>query len=211
MKSEDPHRWQGQRIVTEDELLELKAETNDPELVDSPEHFRRRLWHGIVLTFVLLLVAAVGVTAYLVLARKIELPFLPMGPEETVAAEDDTACPAGDFAYLDPAEVTVDVYNGTLRPGLAGDVRDDLMARGFVEGRVGNQQLSNRGAVTALVVSGSEGHDEALTVQRHFPGAGYAFEPRLGDGHIVVLLGEGYESLTPDGDLVQEAGPLTCD
>ncbi|MCO1337480.1 hypothetical protein BJH93_01010 [Kocuria polaris] len=211
MKNEDPRRWQDQRIVLQDDLMEIKAETHDPELVDSPEHFRRRLWHGIVLTFVFLLVVAVGITAYLVLARKVELPFLPMGPEETTAAQDDNACPAGEFEYLSHGDVTFDVYNGSLQPGLAGDVRDRLVKRGFVSGRVGNQQLSNRGAVSAIVVSGPDGRDEALTMQRHLPGSTYAFDSRLGDGHVVVVLGEAYDGVTKGSKLDRDPGPLTCE
>lgn len=209
MKNEDPQKWQGSRIVTEDDLMQLKAETHDPELVDSPEHFRTRLRHGIVLTIVLLLVAAVGVTAYLVLTRKVELPFLPMGPTETAVAEA-VDCPAGNFTYQDPSAITVDVFNGTLRAGLATTVRDGLVEREFIEGRVGNQQLSNRGAISALVVSGEEGRDEALTVQRHLPGAEYAFDARLGDGHVVVIVGEAYESMTPTAEVEAEDGPLNC-
>ncbi|GAB3653372.1 hypothetical protein GCM10027591_09960 [Zhihengliuella somnathii] len=209
MKNQDPRQWQGSRIVTEDDLMELKAETHDPELVDHPEHFRNRLRHGLVLTFILLLVAAMGLTAYLVLTRKVELPFLPMGPTETAVAEAED-CPAGDFTYLDPEAITVDVFNGTLRAGLASTVRDALADRGFVQGRVGNQQLSNRGAIAALVVSGEQGRDEALTVQRHIPGSEYAYEPRLGDGHVVVILGEAYETLTATPYLKTEDGPLAC-
>ncbi|WP_309080572.1 LytR C-terminal domain-containing protein [Zhihengliuella sp.] len=205
---EGPLEWDGRKVYTGADLEELTDAVDDPEHVENPEHYRRRLRHGIALVLVLLLVVAMGVAGYLVLTKRLDLSW-PQPGSDAAAAPSEPACPPGERQYLDPAGVTVDVYNATSRPGLAEGTRAQLVDRGFRPGVLGNDSLPSRGMV-GLVVSGPEGYDAALTVQRQLPGAAYERDDDMAGVTVRLVLGESFQELQPAAEVSTEPGPLVC-
>ncbi|SDG12148.1 transcriptional attenuator, LytR family [Blastococcus aurantiacus] len=106
--------------------------------------------------------------------------------EAAVAADPQTA-------LVPPAEVSVDVLNGTGTRGLAATVADALRAGGFVVGTVGNAE----GTVSQSVVRHGPGTvAQARTVAAAVPGAVLQGSDSLGDT-VQLVIGPGYESVVP--------------
>ena len=106
------------------------------------------------------------------------------GPEEPAGPEPLTAA---------PAEITVDVLNGTGTTGLAATVADALRAQGFGVGAVGNEL----GAVTGTVVRhGPAALEQARTVAAAVPDAVLQPDDSLG-ATVQLVLGAGYTSVVP--------------
>ncbi|MFE5852589.1 LytR C-terminal domain-containing protein [Streptomyces sp. NPDC056500] len=93
-----------------------------------------------------IVVAAVGAVVALGLAGwgTVQLIDVFSGDGETTTAGRKTDCKpvpgasAQPVVMLRPAQITVNVYNATPRGGLAKTAADELKARGFTIGKVGN-------------------------------------------------------------------------
>ena len=98
-----------------------------------------------------------------------------------------------------PAQVTVNVLNGTGTTGLAATVADALRAQGFVVGTVGNEP----GTVNESVVRhGPNVLEQARTVAAAVPGA--VLQPSDAIGETVQLvIGPGFANVVP----VEVGGP----
>lgn len=70
-----------------------------------------------------------------------------------------------DVPTVDPAEVSVEVINGTTTSGLAGTVGEELQARGFVVAGTGNPQGSVPGRTTVFYGPGMEAHAHTVAAQ----------------------------------------------
>lgn len=116
------------------------------------------------------------------------------GLEEGAQPEAGAEPEAGSAALiLEPAQVAVDVLNGTGITGLAGTVADALRADGFSVGAVGNEQ----GSVSQSVVRyGPEQADAARTVAAAVPGAVLQASDSIGDT-VQLVIGPGYETVVP--------------
>jgi LCP family protein required for cell wall assembly len=92
-----------------------------------------------------------------------------------------------------PAQVTVNVLNGTGTTGLAATVADALRAQGFVVGTVGNEP----GTVNESVVRhGPNVAEQARTVAAAVPGA--VLQPSDAIGNTVQLvIGPGFANVVP--------------
>ncbi|MGY2083703.1 LytR C-terminal domain-containing protein [Blastococcus sp. SYSU DS0539] len=105
-------------------------------------------------------------------------PEIPAGPEPLTAA---------------PAEVTVDVLNGTATSGLAATVSEALRGQGFVVGTVGNEP----GTVNESVVRyGPAALERARTVAAAVPGAVLQPSDALGEA-VQLVIGPGYSTVVP--------------
>jgi hypothetical protein len=116
-------------------------------------------------------------------------------PEEAGEAPPAEAAVAADpgTALVPPAEVTVDVLNGTGTSGLAATVADDLRAEGFGVGTVGNAE----GTVSQSVVRHGPGTvAQARTVAAAVPGAVLQGSDSIGDT-VQLIIGPGFESVVP--------------
>lgn len=196
-KIQDPGILHGHHVVTGPEL----RATFEAARADKTARVRRRVLHGVVLVLLLGLIAAGVITALAVLDGKLRIP--GAGPaEQTVST-----CPDATFDYVPPDKVNVNVFNSTSRPGLAGSVSKELLARKFVVGAVANVDASYRGS--AAVVSGAAGQSAAFTVQRHLPGSDY-FQDSRTDGSVDVILAQQYSALTPPDLVDQTPGALSC-
>jgi hypothetical protein len=112
-------------------------------------------------------------------------PEEPSGPQPLTAA---------------PAQVAVDVLNGTATSGLAATVADALRGQGFVVGAVGNEP----GTVNESVVRFGPGAEEqARTVAAAVPGAVLEPSAEIG-GAVQLVIGPGYSTVVP----VQVGAPV---
>lgn len=70
-----------------------------------------------------------------------------------------------------PERVRVNIFNGTLTPGLAGTTAQVLRARGFVIREVGNAPGKRQVAPVAEILYGPKGKASAQLLEFYFPGA----------------------------------------
>ena len=92
-----------------------------------------------------------------------------------------------------PAQITVDVLNGTGTTGLAATVADSLRAGGFGVGSVGNEP----GTVNQSVVRhGPNVGEQARTVAAAVPGAVLQPSDAIGDT-VQLVLGPGFTGVVP--------------
>jgi hypothetical protein len=117
----------------------------------------------------------------------------PPEPEPALAPAPEAAPAPGEGLTVAPAEVTVNVLNGTGTTGLAATVADALRAQGFVVGTVGNEP----GTVNESVVRhGPNVLEQARTVAAAVPGA--VLQPSDAIGETVQLvLGPGFANVVP--------------
>jgi LCP family protein required for cell wall assembly len=107
-----------------------------------------------------------------------------------------------------PAQVTVNVLNGTATTGLAATVADALRAQGFVVGTVGNEP----GTVNESVVRhGPNVAEQARTVAAAVPGAVLQPSDAIGDT-VQLVIGPGFANVVPVtvGAPVVPAAPETA-
>ena len=198
----DPTEWHGHRIVTEDDLgAVFDAEANEAERVRLAR--RRKLRHRIVIGLLAAVLLAGALFAFAVLRGWIVLS----EPVEKPVAS--TECPAGPFSYQPPDTITVNVYNTTPTAGLATQVSEALVERGFQKGTVDNSSV-NREGMTAVIISGPEGEAAAFTLQQQIPETLYSQDARA-DATVDVVLGSGYVALVPAENVSTAAtGPMSC-
>ena len=195
----NPIEWHGHRIVTENDLDYVFADTGD---VERPHIYMRRLRHGVVLVVLVALLAAAVFVAIGINRGDIRIAALEPDPAPTYT------CPEGPFEVQSPSAVTVNLYNSTTIDGLAGVVGESLQARAFVVGAVGNRTV-NRVGMTAIVVSGPAGYANAFTVQRQIPGTTFVEDERT-DATVDVVVGSGFEALIAEDALDTTPGGLVC-
>jgi hypothetical protein len=197
-RPKDPAVLHGHRVVTASELdTALGPDGADGNRV----RLRRRIRHGVILVLLAGLIAAGIVTALAIMNGKIQVPT----PERSSAAA--SLCPAATFDYTPNEKINVNVLNSTSRPGLARIVADELAARKFILGAVGNTTSSYRGV--ALVVSGAAGQPAAFSVQRNLPGSDYVQDGRT-DASVDIILTGDYKELAKPELVDQTPGKLGC-
>ena len=199
----DPKEWHGHRIVTEDDLGAVFVDDGEDERLARRAR-RRRIRHGIVLGLLLVMVAGAALFAQAVRDGRIALTEPGAAP-----ASAEAGCPAGPFSYQPANTVTVNVFNSTATPGLAGSTAEGLSQRGFTVGTVGNTSL-NREGMTALILSGPAGQQAAYTLQQHIPDTEYVADERT-DASVDIILGSGFQALAPAAQAeAAGAGALSC-
>ena len=197
----DPTEWHGHRIVTEQDLGAVFDEDGDPAAELRAR--RKRKFHGVVLGALIGLLVLAAVVAQGISAGWINLPRSEARPAV------ETGCPAGPYLYQSPEAVTVNVYNTTATPGLAGEVAEALKNRGFSIGVVGNSTV-NREGMTAIILSGPDGEPGAFTLQQQIPDTQYIQDDR-DDASVDVVIGSGYNNLVPVEKAEAAApGPISC-
>ena len=198
-KPKDVAVLHGHHVVTGPEL---RATLIPHDERVNPIRLRRRIVHAVVLVLHLALIASGVTVALAIMNGQVTLP-----TGERATEEAPTVCPTATYDYVPPEQVTLNIFNGTSRAGLAGSVADEFRARNFAVAAVANQQTGYRGV--AAVISGAAGQPAAFTVQRHLPGSDY-FQDGRTDGSVDVILVNGYEALTPPELVDQTPGQLSC-
>jgi hypothetical protein len=141
-------------------------------------------------------------------------------------ASYSSGCPAGSVPIQtrplpNEDKIKINVYNGTTRVGLAGQVADDFRSRKFNVGKVGDLKAKYKGNAPAQLVYGPKEVAAAATVvNAYFLGqAELKFEVKREDQVIDVILGPKYQSLGTPTDVNQALAQLgnpspppgTCD
>ena len=192
--------WQGQRVITEEDLDRVFVEDGN---VEKPHSYQRRILHGVVLVLLVGLVIAAALAALAVARGDLKVPgWGPPPPPEAVT------CPTGTYDYPDNGSFRLNVYNGTQLEGLGSKVAAALSDRGYDIGSVGNKTLSVYG-MSAVVVSGKAGEANAFNLQRNIPDSEYVADDRADDS-VDVVVGAGYKELVPANRVDQTPGTLSC-
>lgn len=127
-----------------------------------------------------------------------------LGPEEE--KKDDTASPPADNTCdevvrwkkgqrVKAADVRVNIYNGGLVSGLAGETLDALTAKGFRPGNATNAPESLSTPNVAIITADPESPEVRL-VRIQFRGAVQIIDDDLGRG-IDVLVGDDFRAVKP--------------
>lgn len=134
--------------------------------------------------------------------------WLPLQGGDSVAApgasRPTTACSAPVLPA--PKTITLNVYNATNRPGLAGTTAKTLKDRGFAVASVANDPLQKSVAAVAEIRYGKSGAVQAEVVALRFPGAVKAQDGRP-DASVDVAIGEAFAAV---GEVTAPAAPTSC-
>lgn len=181
-----------------------------PETPTDPNRQRRRRHtrerQAVVFGLLLGVMAVSAFGAAAVYTGSLDLPFLSRGfssPEPTGLAAANSPCPPDGAMPVAYGEVTVNVFNGTNRVGLAGDTANALAQRGFVIGNQGNaaaQGYSTDYNGTALIQFGTQGVAQAYTVAAQFETPLLVLDNRE-DATVDVLVGPAQNGLIPTADV----------
>jgi LCP family protein required for cell wall assembly len=112
-----------------------------------------------------------------------------------LSAEPQAPAPVEDTppATVDPAEVSVEVYNGSGTPGLAADTAAELEAAGFVVTSTGNADSTGYTATEIRYAAGNE--PLAATLAASIPGATTAPDESGTSGVVQLVLGSDFNGL----------------
>jgi LytR cell envelope-related transcriptional attenuator len=115
---------------------------------------------------------------------------------DRVAAAPRPRCPppAPTPTVMPAARVTVNVYNGTGRRGLAAAVAAELTKRAFTVGKVTNDPLKRKVTGVAEVRSSTVGQPAARTVTAHV-GDVVAVPDQRTDASVDLVLGAAFTAL----------------
>jgi hypothetical protein len=197
-KPEDLSQYHGHHVVSGNELRTQFEEEPDPRQRTS--RIWRRIRHGIAITLLVGIVVAGAGMAWAVLSGRLTLPQPASQP--TVAT-----CPAGNYDYLPPAKVTVNVLNAAGKEGLATQIAGELKARAFAVKNVGNERISVTAG--AVVRGGFAGEAAAFTLERNVPGSIYVRDGRA-DASVDLVLGPSFKGLADPKLVDQTPGPILC-
>ncbi|MGY1824782.1 LCP family protein [Blastococcus sp. SYSU DS0541] len=112
-----------------------------------------------------------------------------------LSAEPEEEAPVTTEAprTVDPATVTVDVYNGSGISGLAGEAAESLTAGGFSVGTTGNADSSDYEQTVVRHAAGDEAL--ALTVAAAIPGAVAEESDDAATGSVQLVLGSDFNGV----------------
>ncbi|WP_337062425.1 LytR C-terminal domain-containing protein [Kineococcus sp. G2] len=191
-------------VRDDDGVLAAGALDDDPDDLDEASyerlHRRRvrlRRRQRAVFAVLVVLVLAVGGAAALVWTGRWQ-----PGTDPVAAPASPTCAPAAERPLPAPAEVSVEVLNGTDRTGLAAGVAEQLRGRGFTVPDIGNAPVP-AGPVTAVVRHPPDLLDPARAVAARFPEAQLLVDPAVTG--VELTLGDAHQQLLPEDALVPPA------
>lgn len=158
-------------------------------------HKRER--QAVIFGAVLAGLATVGLGAAAIWTGSMESPvtreFTTIEPSPSTDVTAPPCVPA-DTLPVPYGQITINVFNATSRPGLAGSTADLLGQRGFEIATTDNYGLRLRGATR--IGFGAQGVAQAYTVAAHFPEVELVYDERT-DAVVDVALGGSFEELVP--------------
>lgn len=150
---------------------------------------RRSLRRPIPPLIVLLLLALIAIGVWWkVLERDQE--------QQAAAAPPSCSTATSAPATVDPTAVQVRVYNASTTEGLAGQVANELRARGMQVNYIANDPSGRSVEGVGEVRFGDVGRNQALYLAANFPGLVAVLDERPGP-IVDVALGPGYAALVP--------------
>jgi LytR cell envelope-related transcriptional attenuator len=120
----------------------------------------------------------------------------------------------------EPKDIKINVYNATDQPGLAQEVANELRARKFTVGQVGNDPLGKHTDEVAVLRYGPKTVGAAWVVRAYFLNeAAREFDLERSDDTVDIVLGSSFKKLATETEMRQAltaAGPAkleknTCD
>jgi hypothetical protein len=155
-------------------------------------HMRER--QAVIFGTLLAGLALTGLASAAIYTGTLHAPFLARGfssPPPTDAAAPPP-CPPGGATPVPYGQVTVNVFNGSGRLGIAGQTATALKTRGFTIGTTGNAPAPVSG--TAYVRFGAAGVAAAYTLAAHVGSSVLVLDTRS-DPTVDLMLGEGFVGL----------------
>lgn len=153
---------------------------------------RRRRTTALVLTglTVLLVVVLIYAVAYF-------QGWVGGGDGEDGTDSSQASATAGPGA-LEPADVTVNVYNAKGEPGLAGRISTELRGRNFVVDATADDPQKAQIDHTADIRFGPDAANAAKFLQQHVPGSKLVPLEREGEA-VDLVLGDAFQELAKPG------------
>ncbi|GIG29596.1 LytR C-terminal domain-containing protein [Cellulomonas marina] len=132
-------------------------------------------------------------------------------PTPSASAVAAVYCPPAGALPVPYGQVTVNVYNGTGRTGLAATTAQELTARGFVVATTGNSDTVTN---AARITYGAAGSAAAYTLAAQLDGESMVLDARA-DGTVDLALGREFEALADPATIVLDpavplVGPEGC-
>jgi LCP family protein required for cell wall assembly len=119
--------------------------------------------------------------------------FAQLSANPAPAAGDTTSASPAAPATVAPGKVTVDVFNGSGTPGLAGKTATALQTAGFVVGSTGNADASNYTKTEIRYATGAEAL--ANTLLASVPGATLTPSTDAAKGTVQLVLGSDFNGV----------------
>ncbi|GAA4425413.1 LytR C-terminal domain-containing protein [Georgenia halophila] len=125
-------------------------------------------------------------------------------------------CLPEDATPMPLSSITANVYNGTDRPGLAGETSDALSVAGVLINQVANWPQGAYGGATQIV-AGPLGVRAGYSLARVFPDAVVALESSREDKSVDVVLGAEYDGMLSEDEIAnldpdeQLVAPQDCE
>ena len=122
--------------------------------------------------------------------------------------EQEAACSTAQAAppSLDPAAVSLRVFNATDTAGLAQTVSDALEERGFVVDEIANDTSGREVTGVGELRHGPRGADAADFMRVYFPGAGDFVDTRATE-QVDVVIGPEFTTLATPEDVAAALAP----
>ncbi|WP_285725491.1 LytR C-terminal domain-containing protein [Psychromicrobium xiongbiense] len=165
---------------------------------------RYRRVHGIILG-VLALLLVLALTGALLISQGVIK--LPQSASASSSAPADPNCPTTVLNYPENITVSVNVYNASQVPGLAGTLANELRSRGFQVGTVGNKEIAS--TKTGVIVAGTGGLAAAFNLQRNLPGLEFRHDDRA-DATVDVYLLQTFKVPTAGTAVDKSPGTISC-
>ena len=189
MSSDPVDEYERQRVIRRRHLLERQAV----------------IFGGLIATLLALLLIGLAVWFGAVPAP-VSVPFATPPPDDAAVAPP---CPPSDARPVAYGEITINVYNGTTRGGLAAATAGELSNRGLKIGARANDPYGRYAGAT-LIRAGAAGLAQAYTVAAIFPDAVVQLDVRE-DASVDVTLGGDYVAMRPPQEAELDPGqPLTA-
>jgi hypothetical protein len=158
--------------------------------------YRRRRRRRTVVTMTCVTLLLFGTVAY---AGSYVQGWVATAAPKTVV---NTSCNgAASNQPLIPREVTINVYNATVRTGLAASVASSLAKIGFKVATIDNDPLGKTILGVGEIRHGPSGLEGAMLAAKRLPGATVVQDDRM-DASIDVVLGRSYSSLRVQPEVV---------
>ncbi|GAA1353783.1 LytR C-terminal domain-containing protein [Falsarthrobacter nasiphocae] len=171
------------------------ARREEPRREDRAARYRKRRRRQLIGVAVLSVVLLAGVVAAIVVSQI----------TARMKANEDPMAKNVCTSSVTPAEAsstTVNVFNMTPRPGMAGTIADEFKKRHFKVGTVGNYtgrlEMPGRASVTAVIKARSSVLPQALAVQRQLPDAVFQQDDTRKSNTVDVFLLDEVPSLNED-------------
>ena len=164
-----------------------------PPLEDDVRH--RRMYRRIRTAVTLVLLIGVVVWAAWYAWRVVTEP-TATGNEDGPATQTPVCAVAVPTEAPPPEEISVNVYNGTSRNGLASQVAREMREQGYVILDVANDPLNRSVTGVAEVRAADPRNLAVVLILSQFPGAAFVQDQRS-DEVIDVVLGEQFEAIGP--------------